>query len=89
MGFAGGRIPEITVNRVPLKDISIIGLLWYPYKQHKPQLIATSQEKLYEWYTQNRIKPVVLGEFRFDQLSEALQLVEDRKCYGKLIFFFQ
>lgn len=89
IGFAGGRIPKIAANRILLKNISVIGLLWGSYKQHKPQLIASTQEKLYKWYTQNRIKPVVYREFRFDKLTEALLLLKGRKCYGKLILVLQ
>jgi NADPH2:quinone reductase len=85
IGFASGRIPEIAANRILLKNISVMGLLWGSYKLHNPQSIADTQNSLYEFYSQNKIKPVIYRSFPLNDLPEALELLESRRSYGKMI----
>ncbi|HKK52850.1 MAG TPA: NADPH:quinone oxidoreductase family protein, partial [Myxococcota bacterium] len=40
IGFASGRIPEVRLNRVLLKNISLVGLHWSAYPEHEPERIV-------------------------------------------------
>ena len=40
IGFAGGRIPSIAANRVLLKNMSMVGVLWGGYVQTHPEYPA-------------------------------------------------
>src|ERR1044071_3198642 len=44
IGFAGGRIPTIAANRILLKNISIVGVLWGAYIQEHPAYPAYVHE---------------------------------------------
>ena len=85
IGFAGGRIPQITANRILLKNISVVGLYWGNYFSHQPELIRKTQEILYQLYAQGKIKPVIYREYPLEGLPEALAAIERRECYGKLV----
>jgi NADPH2:quinone reductase len=85
IGFASGRIPEIAANRILLKNISVMGLLWGSYQVHNPQLIKDAQNNLYEFYSQNKINPVICRSFQLNDLPRALEFLESRKSYGKII----
>jgi NADPH2:quinone reductase len=85
IGFTSGRIPEIKVNRVLLKNISIVGLHWGQYRAHQPELIEQAQAALYEAYAQKKIKPVIWKTYSMKQLPEAMEAMERRECYGKVV----
>jgi len=85
IGFSSGRIPEIRTNKILLKNISVIGLWWGNYRLHNPQLIEDTQERLYQMYNQGDIKPIIHSEIEFTELPAALELLENRKSYGKVI----
>jgi len=85
IGFSSGRIPEIRTNKVLLKNISVIGLWWGNYRLHNPQLIEDTQERLYQMYNEGDIKPMIHSAIEFTELPAALELLENRKSYGKVV----
>jgi NADPH2:quinone reductase len=85
IGFSSGRIPEIRTNKVLLKNMSVIGLWWGNYRLHNPQLIEETQQRLYQMYADGAIKPVIHSTLRFKDLPVALELIESRRSYGKVV----
>ncbi len=85
IGFTSGRIPEIKVNRILLKNISIVGLHWGMYRAHDPGLMQRAQETLYDAYAQKKIKPIIWKTYPMSQLVEAMEAMERRECYGKVV----
>ena len=85
IGFSSGRIPEIRTNKVLLKNMSVIGLWWGNYRLHKPHLIEETQEQLYQMYEKEEIKPVIHSSIGFTDVPAALELLENRKSYGKIV----
>lgn len=85
IGFAGGRIPEIKVNRVLLKNIAIVGLHWGSYRLQAPQEIARVHGVLTELYEAGKISPTPYGDFSLKQLPEALDALANRQSYGKVV----
>jgi len=85
IGFTSGRIPEIRTNRILLKNISVVGLHWAAYRMHEPHLIEEAQKTLYDFYRDGKIKPVIYDEYPLTDLSEALDAIEQRKSYGKIV----
>lgn len=83
IGFTSGTIPSLAVNRVLLKNISIVGLYWSTYLTHNPLLTQTAQEKLNSFYEQGLIKPYMGEIFKMDELPLALAAVEERRASGK------
>ena len=85
VGFTSGRIPEIRTNKILLKNMSVIGLWWGNYRLHNPQLIAQTRQRLYQMYDEGQIKPVIHSLIEFKNLPRALELIESRKSYGKVV----
>ena len=85
IGFSSGRIPEIRTNKVLLKNMSVIGLWWGNYRLHNPQLIEETQERLFQMYNEGAVKPVIHSAVEFKDLPQALELIENRKSYGKVV----
>lgn len=85
IGFASGRIPELPVNRVLLKNSSLVGVYWGAYAQHGPQVLRASMEQLLTWYAAGRIKPHIGGRYRLSEAPAALRALQERTALGKLV----
>ena len=85
IGFTSGRIPEIRTNKVLLKNMSVIGLWWGNYRLHNPPLIRQTQQRLYQLYDDGAVKPVIHSSIDFKNLPQALELIEKRQSYGKVV----
>jgi NADPH2:quinone reductase len=85
IGFASGRIPSIAANRVLLKNMSLVGVLWGGHVQMHPEYPATVHPPLMEMYAAGKIRPSVGAAYGFDDLPRALQDLADRKVMGKAV----
>jgi len=85
VGFTSGRIPEIRTNKILLKNMSVIGLWWGNYRFHNPRLIEETQQRLYKMYNEGAVKPIIHSSLKFKDLTAALELIESRKSYGKVV----
>lgn len=86
IGFAGGRIPEVKLNRVLLKNISIVGLHWGAHAIHEPARIPQTFEALFDLHRQGRIEPVIFPRrFALEELPEALAALGSRRTHGKVV----
>jgi NADPH2:quinone reductase len=85
IGFAGGRIPSVAVNRILLKNISVVGLFWTTYFEHAPHLIREAHARLIGLYEKGEIRPLVHHCYPMEELPQALAAVADRRCCGKAV----
>ena len=59
IGFAGGRIPSIAVNRILLKNISVVGVHWGSYQRRGSPLVDAWMDALFSLYEKGQLRPVV------------------------------
>jgi NADPH:quinone reductase len=85
IGFASGRIPSIAANRVLLKNMSLVGVLWGGYVQAHPEYPAPTHAALAEMYSAGQIRPAVGAAYDFKDLPRALRDLADRKVMGKAV----
>jgi NADPH2:quinone reductase len=85
VGFASGKIPAPPVNRVLLKNISIVGVLWGGYMMSHSGYAAEVQEKLTQLYLAGKVKPVVGAKCPFESAPQGLRELADRKVLGKAV----
>jgi NADPH2:quinone reductase len=85
IGFASGRIPEVKLNRVLLKNISLIGLHWGAHAFHEPQTVVACFDALLELQRTGAIDPVIYRTYPLDELPAALDALGSRQSYGKVI----
>jgi NADPH2:quinone reductase len=85
VGFTSGRIADAPTNHALVKNYSVVGLHWGLYNDVLPELVAETHEALVELYKDGKIEPLIFKTFPFEELPEALELLESRKTYGKLV----
>jgi len=85
IGFASGRIPEVKLNRVLLKNIAIVGLHWGAHALHEPETIRATFRALLGLYEEHRIDPVVYRSYPLAELPAALEALGSRQTYGKVV----
>ncbi|GBD27903.1 Quinone oxidoreductase 1 [bacterium HR30] len=85
IGFASGEIPSLAVNRVLLKNVSVVGLNLGAYKRQDPAALVRSLQELFRLYGSGALRPEISYRLRLDQANEALALIRERKTVGKVI----
>src|ERR687894_3107490 len=78
VGFTGGSIPEVRVNRLLLNNTEVIGAGWGAYVMSKPQLNRDIGAALDELVGAGHVRPVVGARFPLERGAEALELIESR-----------
>jgi NADPH2:quinone reductase len=85
IGFASGRIPTLQVNRVLLKNISIVGLHWGAYRQHDPAKIPQAMRELFRMYEAGEVIPEVSSQYPLREAARALEEIRARRSVGKVV----
>jgi NADPH2:quinone reductase len=85
VGFAGGSIPEVKVNRLLLNNISVVGVAWGAYIATRPELAKEIGETVNKLAVSGEIKPLIGSVHKLEDAAEALQLLEERKATGKVV----
>jgi NADPH2:quinone reductase len=88
IGFAAGRIPSIALNRVLLKNISIVGVLWGGYVLSHPSYEKEAHAELMKMYTAGKIRPSVSAVYPFAEAPRGLRDLAERKVSGKAVLKF-
>jgi NADPH:quinone reductase len=85
VGFTGGSIPEVRVNRLLLNNLEVVGAGWGAYVMGKPDVnreIGTALNRLVD---EGFVRPIVGGRFPLERAADALELLEQRGATGKLV----
>jgi NADPH2:quinone reductase len=85
IGFAGGRIPTAKMNRVLIKNFSLVGLHWGLYFEKNPQVLRDAQEAISRLYADGKISPVVSATYPLEEAHVALEALGSRKTTGKVV----
>jgi NADPH2:quinone reductase len=85
VGFTAGAIPEVKVNRLLLRNISVIGAgldRWWDGRPEEMVRIGTQVNRLAET---GAIAPVVGRRFPLAEGADAMRLLEGRGAVGKVV----
>lgn len=85
IGFASGTIPSAKMNRVLVKNFSLIGLHWGLYFKMNPGVILHAQESIVRLHAAGKIAPLVSATYPLSEAKEALAELGGRKTTGKVI----
>lgn len=85
VGFAAGTIPEIKVNRLLLRNVSIIGAAWGEAVAGDPHLPRRIHEELLPMIETGLVKPPIGAKLPLDQGAEAYRLLDNREAVGKVV----
>jgi NADPH:quinone reductase len=85
VGFAGGRIPEVKVNRLLLKNVDVVGVAWGAFLTIEPGITQDIARALDQLAAQGFVVPVVGPVFALERADEALRELESRRAVGKVV----
>jgi NADPH2:quinone reductase len=85
VGFTGGGIPEVRVNRLLLNNVSVVGAGWGAYAMGKPDYLRSTGDELERLIEAGKVRPVVGRRLAFDQAAEALRVIDRREALGKVV----
>ena len=92
VGFAGGDIAQIPANLLLVKNLIVCGLnmgLYYGWSPNDmryfyAERMRANMEKLFGWFVEGRIKPVVDITYPLEQVHQAMDDVLTRRALGRV-----
>ncbi|PWU24985.1 MAG: alcohol dehydrogenase, partial [Candidatus Rokuibacteriota bacterium] len=85
VGFTGGSIPEVKVNRLLLRNTEVVGAGWGGYVMTKPELNREIGQALDRMIADGVVKPVVGARFPLENGADAMRLIDERGATGKVV----
>ena len=85
VGFTGGSIPEVKVNRLLLKNTEVVGAGWGAYVMSKPDLNREIGAAIERMVDDGVVRPIVGQRFALECASDALQAIDERRATGKVV----
>jgi len=85
VGFTGGSIPEVRVNRLLLNNIEVVGAGWGASVMEQPELERQIGAAVGRLVDEGHVKPLVGARFPLERAAEALQLIDSRGATGKVV----
>jgi NADPH:quinone reductase len=88
IGFAGGEIEKLALNRVLLKNIAIVGLHWGRYAVMENETVHSTWKGIFEMMNKGQIKGITYTDKKYvglDSLPAALTALGGRDSWGKVV----
>jgi NADPH2:quinone reductase len=85
IGFAGGSIPQLKVNRLLLNNIAVVGAAWGEAMRREPEMPARVHERLLPLIDAGFIRPPIGASFPLEQAADAYRRFAERTAVGKII----
>jgi NADPH2:quinone reductase len=85
VGFTGGSIPEVKVNRLLLRNTEVVGAGWGAYVMGKPEVNKQIGAAIGAMIEGGFINPIVGERFPLERAVDALHTLEQRRATGKIV----
>jgi len=85
VGFTGGTIPTVKVNRLLLNDIDVRGVGWGAYAMMRPGYMRSQWAELAPLMATGVIAPPLGAVYPVEEVSRALAEMEQRAVLGKTV----
>jgi NADPH2:quinone reductase len=85
VGFTGGAIPAVKVNRLLLRNVSVLGAAWREFVDTEPSFVAEAGAVLARLVVDGRLIPLVGARYSLEDGARALQDLADRRAAGKVV----
>jgi NADPH:quinone reductase len=85
VGFAGGTIPEVKVNRLLLNNVDVRGVGWGAYAMVRPGFMAEQWRELEPMMSAGVIDPPIDSAYELEDFGRALTEMEARRTLGKMV----
>ena len=85
VGFTGGAIPQVKVNRLLLNNVDVRGVGWGAYAMARPGFMKAQWADLLPLLTSGAIDPPIADQRPIEEIAAALGDMADRKTLGKSV----
>ncbi|ALJ21907.1 NADPH:quinone oxidoreductase family protein [Microbacterium sp. No. 7] len=85
IGFAAGDIPSIKVNRLLLRNVSVVGVAFGAFLDVDPALLPRLAVTLDRLAEEGWLRPHIRQTFAFDEIPRALDLLGEARIQGKAV----
>lgn len=85
VGFTGGEIPTVKVNRLLLNNIDVTGVAWGAFALARPQYLQQQWSDLLPHLVSGALGPLLGGEYPLDRAAEAVTELAERRATGKIV----
>ncbi|MET0474196.1 MAG: NADPH:quinone oxidoreductase family protein [Mycobacterium sp.] len=85
IGFTGGEIPTVKVNRLLLNNIDAVGVGWGAWAASHPGYLAEQWAELEPLLASGTIMPPEPEVYPLERASAAIASLEDRTALGKVV----
>jgi NADPH2:quinone reductase len=85
VGFTGGSIPEVKVNRLLLNNVDVVGAGWGAFVMPKPEVTREIGAALDELIASGHVAPIVGARFPLEDGRAAVELLDGRGATGKVV----
>ncbi len=89
VGFTGGEIPQVRVNRLLLNNVDVRGVGWGAFAMVRPGYLRRQWDELLPMLTSGVVDPPVGTTYPVEEVSRALSDMEDRKVMGKTVLLLR
>jgi len=85
LGFAGGEIPVVKVNRLLLGNTGVLGVASREFFEHHPALVAELWGQLMELWSTGTLADPPVEAYPFADARGALRAIAERRAQGKVV----
>jgi NADPH2:quinone reductase len=85
IGFTSGKFSNFTSNHILIKNYSVVGLHWGNYRMYNPAKIEQAWGELFDLVRAGKLKPVIGGRYKMNQVADAMEFLSSRQAVGKIV----
>lgn len=88
IGFAAGKIEKVALNRVLLKNVSIVGVHWGQYAKFETPTVTKVWQGIFDLVARGQFKGTAFRDESFvglESVPRALQALGGRETWGKVV----
>jgi len=85
IGFAAGRIPELAVNRLLVKNASVVGVFWGQWAALNPAENASNFAQVVGWLASGEMEVPIHAAYDLEQVAQAHEAILKRQVVGKVV----
>jgi NADPH2:quinone reductase len=85
VGFTGGSIPAVKVNRLLLNNIDVRGVGWGAFAMVRPGFMRRQWDALLPMIESGVVDPPVRTTYPVEEVGQALRDLEQRTVLGKTV----
>ncbi|WP_127783867.1 NADPH:quinone oxidoreductase family protein [Rhodococcus sp. X156] len=85
VGFTGGDIPTVKVNRLLLNNVDVVGAGWGAWFMTHPGYVSSQWAQIQPWLASGELSAPQPSVFPLEQAADAIGALERREALGKVV----